>query len=104
MWLWRPLLPEHLGDDRHPQGRHRIYGAVIGAFIFGGLAARWRKVPLLPLFDLVSLGFLIGQGIGRWGNFVNQEAFGTNTTLPGACTARGPRLICDPCRSRCLRA
>lgn len=45
---------------------------------FGGLAAKWRKVPLLPLFDLVSLGFLIGQGIGRWGNFVNQEAFGTN--------------------------
>lgn len=43
-----------------------IYGAVIGAFVFGGLAARWRKVPLLPLFDLVALGFLIGQGIGRW--------------------------------------
>ena len=50
-----------------------IYGAVIGAFVFGGLAAKWRKIPLLPLFDLVSLGFLIGQGIGRWGNFfVNQ--------------------------------
>lgn len=56
-----------------------IYGAVIGAFVFGGLAAKWRKIPLLPLFDLVSLGFLIGQGIGRWGNFFNQEAFGTNT-------------------------
>ena len=38
-----------------------IYGAVIGAFVFGGLAAKWRKVPLLPLFDLVALGFLIGQ-------------------------------------------
>ena len=59
-----------------------IYGAVIGAFVFGGLAAKWRKIPLLPLFDLVAIGFLIGQGIGRWGNFVNQEAFGTNTTLP----------------------
>ena len=34
------------------------------------------------LFDLASMGFLIGQCIGRWGNFVNQEAFGTNTTLP----------------------
>ena len=64
------------------KGGIAIYGAVIGAFVFGGLAAKWRKVPLLPLFDLVSLGFLIGQGIGRWGNFVNQEAFGTNTTLP----------------------
>ena len=66
-----------------------IYGAVIGAFVFGGLAAKWRKIPLLPLFDLVSLGFFIGQGIGRWGNFVNQEAFGTNTTLPWGMVSEG---------------
>lgn len=64
------------------QGGIAIYGAIIGAFLFGGLAARWRKVPLLPLFDLVGMGFLIGQGIGRWGNFFNQEVFGVNTTLP----------------------
>ena len=73
------------------KGGIAIYGAVIGAFVFGGLAAKWRKVPLLPLFDLVSLGFLIGQGIGRWGNFVNQEAFGTNTTLPWGMYSEGTR-------------
>ena len=56
-----------------------IYGAVIGAAVFGGLACKWRKVPILPTFDLVAMGFLIGQGMGRWGNFFNQEAFGTNT-------------------------
>ena len=56
------------------KGGIAIYGAVIGAFVFGALAAKWRKVPLLPLFDLVSLGFLIGQGIGRWGNFVKHDA------------------------------
>ena len=61
------------------KGGIAIYGAVIGAFVFGALAAKWRKVPLLPLFDLVSLGFLIGQGIGRWGNFFNCEAFGGYT-------------------------
>ncbi len=59
-----------------------IYGALIGAFVFGGLACLWRKIPLLATYDLVAMGFLIGQGIGRWGNFVNQEAFGYNTTLP----------------------
>ncbi|MCI2047162.1 MAG: prolipoprotein diacylglyceryl transferase [Faecalibacterium sp.] len=59
-----------------------IYGALIGAFVFGGLACIWRKIPLLATYDLVAMGFLIGQGIGRWGNFVNQEAFGYNTTLP----------------------
>ena len=59
-----------------------IYGALIGAFVFGGLACKWRKIPLLQMFDLVAMCFLIGQGVGRWGNFVNQEAFGCNTTLP----------------------
>lgn len=59
-----------------------IYGGVIGAVIFGILFSKWRKVPVLPMLDLASMGFLIGQGIGRWGNFFNQEAFGTNTTLP----------------------
>ncbi len=59
-----------------------IYGALIGAFVFGGLACKWKKIPLLATYDLVAMGFLIGQGIGRWGNFVNQEAFGCNTSLP----------------------
>ena len=59
-----------------------IYGGVLGAFIFGGLASKWRKVPILPMFDITAIGFFIGQAMGRWGNFVNQEAFGTNTTLP----------------------
>lgn len=59
-----------------------IYGGLIGAFVFGGLACRWRHVPVLPMFDMAGMGFLIGQCIGRWGNFVNQEAFGYNTALP----------------------
>ena len=46
-----------------------IYGGIIGAFLFGGLACKWRKVPVLPMFDLAAMGFLIGQGCGRWGNF-----------------------------------
>lgn len=56
-----------------------IYGGIIGAVLVGGLVARFRKVRLLPLLDVVSIGFLLGQGIGRWGNFTNQEAFGCNT-------------------------
>ena len=38
-----------------------------------------RKVNILNMFDVASAGFLIGQGIGRWGNFVNQEAYGAFT-------------------------
>ena len=59
-----------------------IYGGIIGGFLFGGLACKWRRVPVLPMCDLAAMGFLIGQGCGRWGNFFNQEAFGCNTTLP----------------------
>ena len=69
------------------EGGMGIYGGLIGAVIFGAIACKIRGVKLLPTLDLVSLGFLIGQGIGRWGNFVNVEAFGCNTTLPWGMTS-----------------
>lgn len=56
-----------------------IYGGVIGAFVSGSIMCKIRKVPLLDMFDIAAIGFLIGQGIGRWGNFFNQEAYGTFT-------------------------
>ena len=56
-----------------------IYGGIIGAFLVGSVVCKLRKVRLLPMYDIVSLGFLIGQCIGRWGNFMNHEAFGCNT-------------------------
>lgn len=59
-----------------------IYGGVIGAMVFGGIMAKIRKLKVSAVLDLAALGFLIGQSVGRWGNFVNQEAFGTATTLP----------------------
>ena len=68
-----------------------IYGGIIGGFLFGGLACKWRKVPVLPMFDLTAMGFLIGQCCGRWGNFFNQEAFGCNTTLPWGMYSEGTR-------------
>ncbi len=59
-----------------------IYGGIIGGLLVGGLVARWRKMHVGAVLDVASIGYLIGQGIGRWGNFVNQEAFGTATDLP----------------------
>ena len=59
-----------------------IYGGLIGAIIVGGIIAKVRKLKLTALLDVVAPCFLIGQCIGRWGNFFNQEAFGCNTTLP----------------------
>ncbi|MBR2954937.1 MAG: prolipoprotein diacylglyceryl transferase, partial [Ruminococcus sp.] len=56
-----------------------IYGGIIGALIVGLLICKIKKIKMLPMLDVAVMGFLIGQGIGRWGNFVNQEAFGVNT-------------------------
>ncbi len=57
-----------------------IYGGLIGGLVFGALACKWRKIDVLNAMDISAICFLLGQSIGRWGNFVNQEAFGTNTT------------------------
>ena len=75
------------------EGGLGIYGGIIVAFIFGPLMCKLRKVNIWAMFDLTALGFLIGQSIGRWGNFFNQEAFGGNTNLPWAMTGD---LIASP--------
>lgn len=59
-----------------------IYGGLIGAIVVGGIVAKLRKLKLTALLDVVAPCFLIGQAIGRWGNFFNQEAFGANTDMP----------------------
>lgn len=81
-------------DLRH--GGLAIYGGIIGAALAAAVMCIIRKVKLPALFDLGGLGLLIGQGIGRWGNFVNQEAYGAPTagTLPWGMT--GTIIIDDP--------
>jgi len=59
-----------------------IYGSIIGGLGSGAIACRFKKIKVLSAFDIAATGFTIGQAIGRWGNFFNQEAFGTNTTAP----------------------
>lgn len=56
-----------------------IYGGVIGAVISTYIYARVKKASVLKLFDFGAAGLFVGQAVGRWGNFVNQEAFGGNS-------------------------
>ena len=69
------------------EGGLAIYGGLIGALLVGVLIAKHRKICIPALLDVVGVGFLLGQGIGRWGNFFNVEAFGSNTTLPWGMTS-----------------
>ena len=64
------------------EGGLAIYGGLIGALAGGLTMAKIKKLCISGALDLVALGFLLGQGMGRWGNFMNQEAFGSATTLP----------------------
>ena len=56
-----------------------IYGGVLGAIIGMWAFCKWKRIKLSATLDLILLGFLIGQSLGRWGNFFNREAFGAQT-------------------------
>jgi phosphatidylglycerol:prolipoprotein diacylglycerol transferase len=64
------------------QGGMGIYGGIIAGLLFVYLLARRRRLPLLNLLDVLLPALAVGQAIGRWGNFFNQEAFGPPTDLP----------------------
>ena len=61
------------------EGGIAIYGGVLGAVVGMAVFCRVKKIRLAALLDLALLGFLIGQSMGRWGNFFNREAFGAPT-------------------------
>lgn len=76
-----------------------IYGGIIAAVIAAFVACRIKKMPMTPLLDLAGPGFLIGQAIGRWGNFVNQECFGAPTAgnlpwgMTGSIISQQPEVL-----------
>ncbi len=63
-------------------GGMAIYGGIIGGVIGVVIYARWKKVPFLTVLDWIVPGLALGQAIGRWGNWVNQEVYGHVVTNP----------------------
>lgn len=59
-----------------------IYGAVIGGGLGAVLVARRKKISIFKILDFLAPGVMMAQAIGRWGNFFNAEAYGSETTLP----------------------
>ena len=75
-----------------------IYGGIIGALVSVFLYCRKKKIPLGKVLDILAVGLLIGQAIGRWGNFVNGEAFGADCDMPWAMTiVQDGRTIAELC-------
>ncbi len=68
-----------------------IYGAIIGAVVSALVYLKMKKLNVLKVFDICIFGLLIGQIIGRWGNFVNAEAYGSMTELPWGMVVKNPQ-------------
>lgn len=64
------------------EGGLAIHGGVIGGVLVGGVYAWRRHLPLREFLDVAAPSLALGQAIGRWGNFFNEEAFGRPTSLP----------------------
>jgi phosphatidylglycerol:prolipoprotein diacylglycerol transferase len=64
------------------EGGLAIHGGVLGGVLLGGGYAWWQSLPVLRYLDIAAPSLALGQAIGRWGNFFNEEAFGTPTDLP----------------------
>ncbi len=87
IFQWDYYKNDLLSVFRIWEGGLAIYGGIIGGLIAAYFVCKKTKLPFFKLLDLVGMSLLIGQGIGRWGNFTNQEAFGVNTTMPWGMTS-----------------
>lgn len=79
---WEAYVDDPLKIFAIREGGLAIYGGVIGGFISAVIFCKIIKFPLLKLIDLAIPSLVLGQVIGRWGNFMNQEAYGEIITNP----------------------
>lgn len=73
-------------------GGMAIHGALIGGVLAGYIFSRYKKLDFFKLADTVMLGMPLAQSIGRWGNFINQEAHGGPTNLPWGIMVNGVKV------------
>lgn len=79
-WDYYSVHPEQIW--RIHDGGMAIYGGILGGMLGGFVYTRRAKLPFMTLADLVAPALALGQAVGRWGNFVNQEAYGQLITDP----------------------
>lgn len=73
-------------------GGMAIHGALIGGVLAGYIFSRYKKLDFFKLADTVMIGMPLAQSIGRWGNFINQEAHGGPTNLPWGIMVNGVKV------------
>lgn len=71
------------------EGGLAIYGGIIGGILTAFVYCKIKKIKVLEIFDIFAPGLLIGQAIGRYGNFFNAEVYGKETSLPWGMSING---------------
>ena len=69
-----------------------IYGGLLTAFLITYIYSKKKNIPFLTILDIFAPGIALGQAIGRWGNFINKEAYGRATDLPWAIIIDGQKV------------
>ena len=86
-WGYYSKYPSEINAVWH--GGMAIYGGIIGALVAVAIYGRVKRASIPGMFDVAALGLLIGQCLGRWGNFINGEAHGTLTDSVLGMTVNG---------------
>jgi len=81
-WSYYSTNPSEIPAIWH--GGLAIHGALIAGVLAGYFFVKWQKLRFWQIADIVAPSIILGQAIGRWGNFFNQEAYGYPTDLPWA--------------------
>lgn len=89
-WDFYKQNPGEIFNIRH--GGLAIHGAIIAGVLAGYLFCRYKKIGFWTLADICAPSIILGQAIGRWGNFVNQEAHGGPTNLPWGIEIDGVKV------------
>ena len=80
VFSWRAYVNDPVRALFIWEGGMAIYGGILGGVLAGFVYSRVKKLPFLRLADLAAPSIALGQAVGRWGNFVNQEAYGAAAT------------------------
>ncbi len=89
-WEYYSKNPKEIIDIRG--GGLAIYGGIIAAVITCYVICKKKNIKFLKMTDIFMPAIVLGQSIGRWGNFINKEAYGTPTNLPWAITIEGVKV------------
>lgn len=89
-WDYYGQYPKEILNFR--QGGLAIHGGIIGGVLAGYFFCRYKKIGFWKLADICAPSLILGQAIGRWGNYVNQEAYGRPTDLPWGIMIDGVKV------------